>query len=142
MRHFSSVLPAFTLLTLLALSACNVEGCIDEEAPAPAPACYQGTIVGNACMDGILIEVNSPDAIGKPLSPYANLVAAVNTQQNNDELILAGQKVKMGQVIYFNYTPSDKAREAFCPQNTVPLPIPHLVLSNVGTTGCAAYKMQ
>ncbi|MCB2409820.1 hypothetical protein [Hymenobacter lucidus] len=131
MRHF---LPAVTLFTLLALPGCNVEGCIDEE---PTPACYSGKVVGAACMDGLLIEVDSQYAIGKPHGQHTNLVAAVNlVQSSNPELVVDGQTFKEGQTISFTYVVSSKAREAMCPQNTVPLPVPHLVLSNVGTTAC------
>jgi hypothetical protein len=131
MRHLFS---AFTLLTLLALPGCNVEGCTDD---APAPPCFSGKVVGTACMDGALIEVDGAFAIGKPFAPYTNLVAAVNINQTaSPDLTIDGQVVQIGQVIYFTYTPSEKAREAVCPQNTVPLPIPHLTLSNVSTTAC------
>jgi hypothetical protein len=133
MRH---LFPAFTLLTLLALPGCNVEGCTDE---SPAPVCYSGKVVGAACMDGLLIEVDSQYAIGKNYNGYNNLVAAVNLkQQSTPELSVDGQVVQPGQVIYFSYTPSDKAREAMCPQNTVPMPIPHLTLANVSSTACGA----
>ncbi|TGE21079.1 hypothetical protein [Hymenobacter metallicola] len=131
MRH---LFPAFVLLSLMALPGCTVEGCTDEE---PAPACYSGKVVGAACMDGLLIEVDSQYAIGKPYADHSNLVAAVNlAQQSTPEYKIDGQVVQPGQTIYFTYTPSKGAREAMCPQNTVPLPVPHLTLSNVSTTGC------
>ena len=136
MRH---LFPALTFLALLALPGCTVEGCIDE-VPAPPPS-LSGKVVGATCMDGVLLEVDAAYAIGKPYAPHTNLVAAVNVAQlASSDLLVDGQKVEIGQTIYFTYTPSDKAREAVCPQNTVPLPIPHVTLSHVGTTPCVVTK--
>ncbi|PJJ47708.1 hypothetical protein [Hymenobacter chitinivorans] len=132
MRH--SLLAATFALPLLTLSGCDLRKCAD---PEPAPACYSGKVVGAACMDGLLIEVDGQYAIGKNYGQFTNVVAAVNLlEQATPELKIDGQVVQPGQTIYFTYTTSPGAREAFCPQNTVPLPIPHLVLSNVGTAGC------
>ncbi|TGE16947.1 hypothetical protein [Hymenobacter elongatus] len=57
-------------------------------------------------------------------------------QQASTDVTIDGQVVKVGQVIYFTYVPGPRIREAICTQNTVPLLIPHLVLSNAGTTAC------
>ncbi|TGE25947.1 hypothetical protein E5K00_12370 [Hymenobacter aquaticus] len=133
--------PAFALLAFLTLPGCTPNGCPDDE--APAPACYSGKVVGAACMDGVLIEVDPQYAIGKAYNQYTNLVAAVNMQPSSSpDLTIDGQVVQVGQTVYFTYTVSPKAREAVCPQNTVPLPVPHLVLSNLGATACAPTKAQ
>jgi hypothetical protein len=124
--------PALALLLPLTLTGCiSCEG--DDN--TPAPECYSGTVVGSACMDGLLVEVDSRYPIGKPAGAYTNLVAAVNMEPK-DSLNVAGQLVRKGQIIHFTYRPSAKAREAVCPQNTVPLPVPHVVLSNVGAGRC------
>ncbi|UOQ54751.1 hypothetical protein [Hymenobacter cellulosivorans] len=134
MRHLFS---ALALVSLLALPGCQ-EGCIDE---APAPACYSGKVVGAACMDGVLIEMDSNYPIGKAHGQHTNLVAGVNLlQQSKPELKIDGQVVEVGQTIYFTYTEGPNMSNAFCPQNTVPLPIPHLTLSNVSTVGCGQTK--
>lgn len=134
MRYVASVV---VFLTTLALPSCK-ESCSEDE---PAPACYSGKVVGAACMDGLLVEVDSQYSIGKAYGPHTNLIAVVNlAQQSTPDYTLDGQTVKPGQTIYFTYTTAPGAREAFCPQNTVPMPIPHLVLSNVNQTACAPAK--
>lgn len=134
MRHLFS---ALSVLAVLALSGCK-EGCIEED---PIPACYSGKIVGATCMDGLLIDVDSQYAIGKPYSQYSNVVAATNLQQQTTpEYTIDGQVVQAGQTIYFMYTLDPGTREAYCPQNTVSVPVPHLVLHNVGTSACGVSK--
>ncbi|UOQ74009.1 hypothetical protein [Hymenobacter cellulosilyticus] len=86
-------------------------------------------------MDGLLIEVDSQFPIGKPYGPHTNLVAAVNVE-GGDPYTLQGQGFKSGETIYFSYDLAPGGREAFCPQNTIPLPVPHLRLTNVGATTC------
>ena len=92
-------------------------------------------------MDGLLLEVDARYPIGAAHGSFRNLVAAVN-MASTDSLNVAGRVVHAGQVIYFDYQPSTTARQAFCPHNTAPLPIPHVVLSNVSATGCAASKAE
>lgn len=130
MRH---LFPALTLLSVLALPGCR-EGCID---PEPAPVCYSGKIVGTACMDGLLIEVDRKYAIGEPYGQHTNLVAGANLlQQSTPELKIDGQVVQVGQTIYFTYTVGPHMSNTICPHNTAPLPIPHLTLSNVSKVPC------
>ncbi|RYU80720.1 hypothetical protein [Hymenobacter persicinus] len=131
MRHF---FPALGLLATLA--GCTT--CGPDE--TPAPTCYSAKVVGAACMDGLLLEVDRRYAIGAPSGNYTNLVAAVNLE-STDSLRVAGQVVRAGQTIYFTYQTSPTARQAFCPQNTVPLAVPHVVLSNVSLVSCLASKL-
>ena len=116
----------------------SLTACKDDE---PQISCYSGVVLGTTCMDGVLIEVNSATPIGKPVNfPVTattsnvgtNVVAAVND---------LGSQAKTGQTIFFTYqnSPNNAGPVRPCPQNTIPLPIPHLVLSNVSATGCGKF---
>jgi hypothetical protein len=122
------ILLSVSLLTLI-LSGCNHRKCQD-----PQPRCYDGVIVGDACMDGLLIDVQSTDPIGKPAGTLgSNVIAAVNFED------FAGMN-KVGQHVFFTYR-NDPARTSpnrICTANTVPLPVPHLVLTNLASSTCAA----
>ena len=113
----------------------SLTACKDD---APPISCYSGVVLGTTCMDGVLIEVNSATPIGKPVNVLVtsttsivgtNVVAAIND--------LGGQ-AQTGQAIFFTYqgSPNNAGPVRACPQNTTPLPIPHLILSNVSATGC------
>ena len=104
------------------------------------PACYSGVVLRDRCFDGLLIQVDSPYAIGQPLpSPWAdslganNVIAAVNS---------LGTLAVRGQRVYFTYAndPDRQTPARACPtfELAVPLPIPHLVLSNVSASPCSA----
>jgi hypothetical protein len=127
---------------LLLLAAClcigSLTACKDD---APQTSCYSGVVIGETCMDGVLIEVNSITPIGKPINVQVtsttsiggtNVVAAIND---------LGSQAKTGQTIFFTYqdSPNNAGPARFCPQNTAPLAIPHLILSNVSATGCGKF---
>lgn len=93
-------------------------------------------------MDGVLIEITSGQPIGKPVVLYQtyrdsivgnNVVAAVND---------LGSLAQKGQPIFFTYqdSPNNQGPTRFCPQNTAPLPIPHLLLANLSTAACTSSK--
>lgn len=126
----------FLLASGLWLSA--LVSCKDD---APQTACFSGVVLGSTCMDGVLIEVNSDTPIGKPVNfPVTattsivgtNVVAAVND---------LGSRAQTGQTVFFTYqdSPNNAGPARFCPQNTSPLPIPHLILRNVSATGCGKF---
>lgn len=122
------LLPAFLLSTLL--------GCKHAAAP---PQCYAGVVLGQTCMDGVLIQVNEQTPIGRPVQLAqaasdsivgTNVVAAVNNLNGLN---------RVGQVVYFTYaaSPGNRGPVRTCTQNTAPLAIPHLVLGNTSATPCA-----
>lgn len=103
-----------------------------------SPACYSGIILGQTCMDGVIIQVDARTPIGLPIRAYqtsrdslvsTNAVAAVND---------LGNLYVVGKPVYFTYidSPNNQGPIRFCTQNTTPLPIPHLVLSNVSAAPC------
>ena len=115
----------------------SLTGCKDE---APQASCYSGIVIGTTCMDGVLIEVNSATPIGKPVTVLVtstssiggtNVVAAVND---------LGSQAQTGKTVFFTYqeSPNNQGPARFCPQNTAPLPIPHLILANISATGCTS----
>ena len=93
--------------------------------------CYSGVVVGQTCMDGVIIQVNERTLIGKPIQGSSNAVAAVND---------LGNLHAVGSNVYFTYTenPNNQGPDRFCTQNTSLLPIPHLILNYVSATPCAA----
>jgi hypothetical protein len=116
----------------------SLTACKDD---APQTTCYSGVVIGETCMDGVLIEVNSATPIGKPVNVTVtsttsivgtNVVAAVND---------LGSQAKTGQTVFFTYqnSPNNAGPLRPCPQNTIPLSIPHLILSNVSATGCGKF---
>lgn len=127
----------FPLLSFTGLLLGLLPGCKhDSDAP---PACYSGVILGQTCMDGVIIQVDARTPIGRPVRAFStyrdslvntNAVAAVND---------FGSLYVVGRTVYFTYTnsPNNQGPSRACPQNTIPLPIPHLVLSNVSATPCA-----
>ncbi|GAA4367282.1 hypothetical protein GCM10023185_39030 [Hymenobacter saemangeumensis] len=118
-----------TAALLLSASSCHRK-CND---PKPQqPECYSGVVVGDACMDGILIEVDARHAIGRPASGYGNnVIAAVNFAD-------LGNLNRVGQRVWFSYRndPNQQYPNRACPTNTVPLPVPHLLLGNIASTAC------
>ncbi|ALW84085.1 hypothetical protein AUC43_02600 [Hymenobacter sedentarius] len=118
------ILPAlgFALLSLTVFS------CKHSDSAVP---CYSGVVVGDACMDGILIDVDAASAIGKPTGNYTNVIAAVNFAD-------LSSLSKVGQRVYFTYRndPSQQTVSRFCTANSAPLPVPHFVLSNLSVTSC------
>ena len=122
------ILLSVSLLTLT-LAGCNHRKCQD---PEPQPQCYAGVVVGDACMDGVLINVESTEAIGQPAGSLgSNVIAAVNFED------FTGLN-QVGQRVYFTYRNDPKRKSPYrvCTANTVPLPVPHLVLSNLSATAC------
>jgi hypothetical protein len=122
-----------TLPTLaLALASLTVFSCRRCNDPEPQPQCFSGVIVGDACMDGVLIEVDAATPIGRPAGSFGNnVIAAVNFA----DLASVNQ---VGQRISFVYRndPGQQHPNRACTANTVPLPVPHLLLGNISTTGC------
>ncbi|MBD2768509.1 hypothetical protein IC235_11480 [Hymenobacter sp. BT664] len=122
------LLLSFALFSLTFFS-CQRHKCED---PQPQPKCYSGVVVGDLCMDGVIINVDAAYPIGLPADTLGNnLIAAVNT----DDLASFNQ---VGKRIYFTYRndPSQQWPLRVCLANTIPLPVPHLVLSNLSETGC------
>ena len=121
-----------TSVTFL-LSGCN-------KTTNPRPACYSGTVLRDRCWDGILVQVDSAFPIGRAISigdslGNTNVIAAVNS--------LGGLGVR-GQRISFTFTndPAQQAPLRACTHDQIPLPIPHLVLSNVSATPSCAQPWQ
>jgi hypothetical protein len=102
--------------------------------PEPAlPPCFSGVVVGDACLDGILIEVDAAHPIGKPAGSYGtNVIAAVNVAD-------FASLNQVGQRVYFQYRndPAQQSPNRVCTANTVPLPVPHLLLNNLASSACA-----
>ncbi|GAB3316560.1 hypothetical protein ACFQT0_01455 [Hymenobacter humi] len=116
-------------LLSLTVASCGTTTCIDE--PQPQPPCLSGVVVGDACLDGVLIDVDAAFPIGKPTGRHDNVIAAVNFA----DLASLNQ---VGQRVYFT-SRNDPARQSaarFCTANTFPLPVPRLVLSNISATAC------
>ena len=126
------------LLLAAGLVLGSFTGCKDD---APEVACYSGVVIGTTCMDGTLIEVNSATPIGQPVNVSVtsttnilgtNVVAAIND---------LGSQAQTGQTVFFTYqaSPNNAGPVRNGPQNTAPLPIPHLVLGNISATGCGKF---
>jgi hypothetical protein len=121
-------------LWLGSLTACKKDD-------APKVECYSGVVIGETCMDGVLIEVNSATPIGKPV----NVTVTYNTSIVGTNVVAAvndlGSQAQKGKTIFFTYqnSPNNAGPLRPCPQNTSPLAIPHLILSNVSATGCGKF---
>jgi|GEM_PF-1298777 len=126
----------------LLLGCCTLLACQHEHDCDPAPSCYSGTVVGNTCMDGMLIDMDPSFGIGaQGLLPRAgrpdsllgqHVVAVVNT----DEL---GPLPTVGQRLYFTYVndPDRQWNMRCCfDGDGVRGQVPRLVLSNVSTSPC------
>jgi hypothetical protein len=130
------------LLPTLALSllALTVLSCSESTEPEPKPTdcfgsmpqCYFGVIVGDACLDGVLIDVDAAFPIGKPAAGRSNVIAAVNVADFSS-------LNQVGQRVYFQYRndPAQQSPNRACTTNTMPLPVPHLVLNNLAAVACA-----
>jgi hypothetical protein len=126
---------SFALLSLTVLS------CSDKTEPEPKPEpiicfpfeprCYSGVVVGDACLDGVLIDVDAAFPIGKPVGEHRNVIAAVNFA----DLASLNQ---VGKRVYFTYRnePNRQRPDRVCTANTMPLQVPHFVLSNISATNC------
>jgi hypothetical protein len=127
MRVTSLLLGGLSLL----LTACTSN--------APVSPCYSGVVLGETCMDGVLIQVDETYSIGRPAVfrftgtdsiSGTNVVAAVND---------LGSLNKRGQRLYFTYGGDTQqpgpARP--CTMNYARLPIPHLVLTSSSATSCS-----
>ncbi|MBF9221948.1 hypothetical protein [Hymenobacter ruricola] len=130
------------LVTLaLALGSLATLGChhrkCEDPAPQPttcfpAPRCYSGVIVGDACPDGVLIDVDAATPIGQAAGSLgANVVAAVNVPD-------FGSLNRVGQRVFFFYRndPNQQYPLRPCPAIGTRLQVPHLVLSNLSATSC------
>ncbi|SFQ38726.1 hypothetical protein [Hymenobacter arizonensis] len=134
MRFFSTL--SLVLLSLSVLS-CS-ENTEPEPKPEPIicfpfePKCYSGVVVGDACPDGVLIDVDDAFPIGKPAGEHKNVIAAVNFA----DLASLNQ---VGKRVYFTYRndPNQQRAVRACIAITLPLPVPHFVLSNISATNCA-----
>jgi hypothetical protein len=106
---------------------------------APVSPCYSGVVLGETCMDGVLIQVDEKYPIGQPAVfrftstdsiSGSNVVAAVNN---------LGSLNKRGQRLYFTYGGDTQqpgpARP--CTMNYARLSIPHLTLTNSSATSCS-----
>jgi len=127
----------FLLFGLAALSAGSFFGC-HKKCSDPQPGCVGGTIVAFTCMDGPLINVDARHRIGAPgllitgRQVGNNVIAVVN----RDGL---GRLDSVGQRVYFTYVndPSQQWNGLCClAADGTQQPVPHLVLSNISTTGC------
>ncbi|MBF9236340.1 hypothetical protein I2I05_02925 [Hymenobacter sp. BT683] len=125
MRLLSTLSLALFSLTVV---SCNHEKCRE---PQPQAQCVSGTVVGDACLDGVLIDVDATFPIGKPVGNHPNVIAAVNFA----DLASFNQ---VGQRVYFTYRndPNQQSANRVCTANTVPLLVPHLLLSNLSATSC------
>lgn len=127
------------LLLASSLVLGSFTGCKKDD--APEVSCYSGVVIGTTCMDGLLIEVNSATPIGKPV----NLAVTSTTSIVGTNVIAAvndlGSQAQTGKTIFFTYqnSPNNAGPARLCPQNTFPLAIPHLILSNVSATGCGKF---
>jgi hypothetical protein len=116
----------------------SLTACKDD---APQTTCYSGVVIGTTCMDGVLIEVSSATPIGKAV----NVTVTYNTSIVGTNVVAAvndlGSQAKTGQTVFFTYqdSPTNAGPARICTQNTAPLPIPHLILSNVSATGCGKF---
>lgn len=136
---YALLLSALTASALL--SACQLTGGDHDggcPGPTPAPHCVSGTLVALTCMDGPLINVDARYRIGAPgvlangqqLGP--NVIAVVNRDG------LSGID-SVGQRVYFTYVndPNQQWNGLCCfAADGTRQPVPHLVLSNISTTGC------
>lgn len=94
-------------------------------------------MLGETCLNGVLIQVDAAYPIGKPVLyrltyrdslAGSNVVAAVND--------LGPLKVK-GQRVYFSYTGTDQPGPVRpCTANTTRLNIPHISATNLSATAC------
>jgi hypothetical protein len=100
--------------------------------PPYAFECFSGVVVGDACLDGVLIDVDAIYPIGKPAAGHNNVIAAVNFA----DLTSFNQ---VGKRVYFTYRndPKQQRADRVCTANTMPLPVPRFVLGNLSATGCA-----
>lgn len=137
-------MPRRSLLTS-ALLALMLAGC-KHPADDPQAQCYSGIVLGYDCYDGVLINVDGPRSIGKPV-PYGfalydatgatnqNVIGALNSTE------LASLNVP-GQRIYFSCTGDTQGFSDFGPCNAmgIAMPIPHVVLTSFSATPCSATK--
>jgi hypothetical protein len=122
------LLLSFALFSLTFLS-CKRHKCED---PQPQSKCYSGVVVGDICQHGVVINVDAAYPIGQPAGTLGNnVIAAVNV----DDLASFNQ---IGKRVYFTYRndPSQQWPTRICPAVYIPLPVPHLVLSNLSETSC------
>jgi hypothetical protein len=127
MRHYTLLV---TGLLGLALASCGHDTDLGP--------CYGGVVLGETCLDGVLIQVDESYPIGKP-AVYritsrdslagSNVIAAVNN---------LGALTRKGQRVYFTYSGStDQPGPArFCTANTMRLPIPHVAVTNLSSAAC------
>lgn len=104
----------------------------------PGPKCYSGVVVGDACLNGLLIEVDAATPVDKSAGSFGtNVVAAVNFEA------FAGPN-QPGQRVYFMYRtePTRQAPSRVCTAITVPLAVPHVVASNLPATSCSDNKCE
>ena len=125
----------YSSLLAVGLLSIFLTNCTHDASPGP---CYGGTVLGETCLDGVLVQVDEGFAIGKPAIyrltsrdslAGSNVVAIVNN--------LGALNVK-GQHLYFSYTGSNDqpGPSRVCTANTVRLAIPHLAAVNVSTSAC------
>jgi hypothetical protein len=125
--------PTRFLVASTLLAVASVAGCKSE------PTCYSGTVLGDRCYDGILIQVDEQyrigAAVGSPAMPdtlgSTNIIAAVNVED-------FGSLAARGRRIYFSYSndPNRQGPARFCNAMGTALGVPHLVLSNISANPC------
>jgi hypothetical protein len=123
-------------LLILGLLSFSLTDCKHDADLSP---CYGGTVLGETCLDGVLVQVDERYPIGKPVVyrttsgdslAGSNVVAIVNS--------LGALNVK-GQHVYFYYAggTDQPGPSRICTANTVRLAIPHVATTNVSTSACA-----
>lgn len=128
-----------------ALLSCKKDPAHDPAVAVPTicfpGTCYSGRVLGYDCGNGVLIQVDRRFPIGKPLPAQFgpdslgadNVIAAVNR---------LGTVAARGQRLYFTFEndPVRQSPDSPCTHMnaTIVLPIPHVVLRNVGTSNCSA----
>lgn len=125
-----------TLPYLLAGLGLLLTTCTNKASVSP---CYSGVVLGETCLDGVLIQVDAAYPVGRPaVFRYTstdsiagnNVMAAVND---------LGTLHKRGQRIYFSYSENtaQPGPSRACTTLYAPLSIPHAVLTKVSATSCA-----
>jgi hypothetical protein len=57
------------LLSLLPVAFQSCRECTDD----PQPQCYSGTVIGETCLDGVIVEMDKDYPIGIPLQGFQNM---------------------------------------------------------------------
>lgn len=102
------------------------------------PACEEtisGVVLGGTCVDGAVIEMDAPYAIGRPVHLRRSATDSIvgrNAIATGTEL---GPDFLPGQRIHFRILPAKTRPVRMCP-TIPPLNVPHYDLTNVSTLAC------